>query len=49
MPVAAVFEWELQTEPWVFVVDAAGRVSSRFEGTASTEELVDAIELALTG
>ncbi len=48
VPVAAVLEWKLQTEPWVFVMDGAGRVSARFEGTASTEELLEAIKMALT-
>ncbi len=48
VPVAAVLEWKIQTEPWVFVVDGAGRISSRFEGTASAEELIEAIELALS-
>lgn len=37
--VAAVTEWGLQTEPWVFVVDADGDVSARFEGAMGTDEL----------
>lgn len=31
--------WNLPTEPWVFVVDADGIVTARFEGTATTEDL----------
>jgi hypothetical protein len=31
--------WNLPTEPWVFVVDAEGIVTARFEGTATTEDL----------
>jgi hypothetical protein len=40
-------EWHLATEPWVFVVDADGRVTSSFEGILGREELTVAIE-ALT-
>lgn len=25
-------EWELQTEPWLFLIDAGGRITERFEG-----------------
>jgi hypothetical protein len=31
--------WNLPTEPWVFVVDAGGIVTARFEGTATVEDL----------
>lgn len=31
--------WNLPTEPWVFVVDADGTVTARFEGTATIEDL----------
>ncbi len=44
VPVSAILEWNLQTEPWVFVIDDAGRVAARFEGTASAEELIEAID-----
>jgi hypothetical protein len=37
-------EWNLQTEPWVFVVDADGKIAAKFEGSASAEELRAAIE-----
>ena len=36
--------WKLQSEPWVFVVDAQGRIAARFEGAASPEELRAAIQ-----
>ena len=39
-------EWRLLTEPWVFIVDADGLISTRFEGAASIEELTAAIEAA---
>jgi hypothetical protein len=42
-PVPAVREWGLPGEPWVFVVDADGKVSAKFEGSASPEELRDAL------
>lgn len=41
--VPAIFEWRLQTEPWVFVVDAGGVVRSRFEGALDEAELRDAL------
>lgn len=43
LPVPAVEEWGLPSEPWVFVVDEQGRVSARFEGTVSAEELEAAL------
>jgi hypothetical protein len=36
-------EWKLPSEPWVFVVDRQGVIRSRFEGSASVEELADAV------
>ena len=42
-PVEAVMEWGLPSEPWVFVVDARGRVTAKFEGALSAEELADAV------
>lgn len=42
-----MLDWRLQTEPWVFVVGADGRIAARFEGTASPEELREAIQKAL--
>jgi len=45
--VQAMDDWHLQTEPWVFVVDADGGIAARFEGAASPEELRAAIEAAL--
>ena len=37
-------EWGLSTEPWVFVVDAEGRVAAKFEGVLSEEELVEVLD-----
>lgn len=37
-------EWNLPSEPWVFVVGADGRITAKFEGSASADELRAAIE-----
>jgi hypothetical protein len=39
-------EYGLETEPWLFVIDAEGRVSTRIEGAFSAEELTRAVERA---
>lgn len=36
-------EWKLPTEPWIFVVDSSGTIRARFEGSASLEELEQAV------
>jgi hypothetical protein len=38
-----VREWRLPTEPWVFLVDASGKVRGKFEGAVSVEELERAV------
>jgi hypothetical protein len=38
-PVPAVTEWGLRVEPYVFVVDAEGRVAAKLEGAIDEEEL----------
>jgi len=38
-PSSTVTEWRLPSEPWVFVVDAQGRIAARFEGFVTVEEL----------
>jgi hypothetical protein len=40
--VPAVEEWELVSEPWVFVTDPGGSISAAFEGAVSDEELLEA-------
>ena len=35
----AFLEWNLPSEPWIFVVDGAGRITARFEGTITEAEL----------
>lgn len=43
-PVKAVREWGLPSEPWVFVVDAKGRVVAKFEGTVTEKELDEVLK-----
>ena len=38
-----VREWRLPTEPWVFLVDASGKVRGKFEGAISVRELEQAV------
>jgi hypothetical protein len=35
----AMAAWGLATEPWVFVLDADGRVAERLEGSATAAEI----------
>ena len=39
VPVKAVREWGLPSEPWVFVVGADGRIAAKYEGTVTAKEL----------
>jgi hypothetical protein len=39
IPVKSVDDWGLQTEPYIFVVDANGKLSAKFEGIAAADEL----------
>ena len=38
-----VAAWHLQSEPWTFVIDRSGRISTRFEGPFSVGELQRAV------
>lgn len=40
---AFMAEWNLPSEPWIFVVDSSGVIHERFEGSASVEELEAAV------
>ena len=46
-PVQAVLDWGLPTEPYVFVVDANGKVADKFEGMAYPDELTAALDALL--
>jgi hypothetical protein len=39
-----VKEWDLPSEPWVFVVGRDGKIAARFEGHVSVDELTAAVE-----
>ena len=39
VPVPALAEWHLQTEPWVFVIDGQGKVAAKFEGIVALDEV----------
>lgn len=45
--VRAAVEWGLPTEPFVFVVDAQGKVAAKFEGMAYPDELTAALDAVL--
>ena len=38
-----VVDWRLQTEPWIFMIDARGVIMARFEGPTATDEVRAAI------
>ena len=46
-PAPTVTEWKLQTEPWIFLVDADGVVRARFEGLATRGEIEAALRQML--
>ncbi|MDH4362595.1 MAG: hypothetical protein OEY70_00730 [Acidimicrobiia bacterium] len=48
VPIDAMTEWNLATEPWVFVVGADGKVAASFEGILGENELVEAVD-SVTG
>ena len=42
-------EWKLSGEPWVFLVDRAGLIRAKFEGSVSEAELEQAVRDHLLG
>lgn len=44
VPAQPTTDWNLRTEPWVFVIDGEGEITDRFEGTVTAEELSSALE-----
>jgi hypothetical protein len=44
---ATVLEWNLQTEPWVFLIDAQGTIAAEFEAAAAADELKLAVDQLL--
>jgi hypothetical protein len=43
-PVAAVNDWGILSEPWIFTVDGQGIVRGSFEGVVGEQELRDAVK-----
>jgi hypothetical protein len=44
---ATVLEWNLQTEPWVFLIDARGTIAAEFEAVTAADELKVAVDQLL--
>jgi hypothetical protein len=42
-----VVEWNLQTEPWIFVVDGKGIIRAKFEGPTTAREIKAALQQIL--
>jgi len=42
-----VVDWRLQTEPWIFLIDANGIIQTRFEGPTGSDEVKAAIDQLL--
>ena len=47
--VPAAVQWGLPDEPWIFVVDASGKVTAKFEGAVGADELTQAIQAVAGG
>ena len=45
IPIQAVLDWGLPTEPYIFAVDADGKVRAKLEGVAAPEEIRAALTL----
>lgn len=42
-------EWNLETEPWVFVIDTRGKIAGKFEGIVAADEVEDVLAQVLEG
>jgi hypothetical protein len=49
IPVEATAEWGLRTEPWLFVIDAQGRIVGKFEGIIALDEVETVLVRVLEG
>jgi len=47
VPVPAAEEWGLQTEPWLFIIDANGKVAAKFEAIVALDEVEPVLERVL--
>jgi peroxiredoxin len=46
VPVDAMDEWGLNTEPWTFVIDRQGKVRAKFEQFVTDTEILAVLENA---
>ena len=49
VPIPLLRDWQLQTEPWIFIAARGGAVTAKFEGVASLEEVRAALVAAIGG
>jgi hypothetical protein len=47
--VQAAKDWGIETEPWIFVVDAQGKVAGKFEGIIALDEVESVLTRVLKG
>jgi len=45
----AMVAWKLSSEPWLFLIDANGKVAGRYEGGITKEEIGPALEKLIAG
>jgi hypothetical protein len=45
----AMVAWRLQSEPWLFLIDAQGKIVARFEGGITKEEIDPALKKLIAG
>jgi hypothetical protein len=48
-PVPEVREWNLPSEPWLFLIDAQGRIAAKYEGGLTREEIEPAVNELIAG
>jgi len=44
IPIPMMREWNLTSEPWVFIIDEEGRLAAKFEGIVTEDEVAAVIE-----
>lgn len=47
VPIPLMRDWQLQTEPWLFVARSGGTITAKFEGVASLDEVREALLAAI--
>lgn len=46
--VPAFHEWELEEKPWIYIVDSAGTIVTRYDGIVGVDEISPALETVLS-